>query len=141
LLLVLAVLSGIAGYMMSKSSWIGGIGMHIFYKEYTFLDIWWQGALAVFSLLLLLFIVHAVLRRTLSKTGGIIAHIIGLLAAIAGLYLTYHDFRHDISHRLMGERFHIGFYIFWLGWLIISLTFLFRRKVPIEIERKDELQP
>lgn len=139
LLIFLAMLSCIAGYMMSRSSFIGDIGMHIFYKEYTFLDIWWQGALAVFGVLLLLFIVHAVLQRSLSKAGARIAHVIGLLLALGGLYLTYHDFRHDFSHRLMGERFHIGFYLFWIGWVFIALSFLFRKKVPIEINRKDEV--
>ena len=136
---MLIVLSGISGYMMSMGSWIGKIGMGIAYKDYLFMNTWWKGALAVFGIFLLLFIMHAALQRTLSVVAARISHIIALLIAIGGLYLTYHDFRADFSHRLMGERFHIGFYIFWLGWIFIALSFLFRKKVPIEIERKDEI--
>ncbi|OJW80949.1 MAG: hypothetical protein BGO69_19905 [Bacteroidetes bacterium 46-16] len=132
------MLSGISGYMMSKSSWIGGIGMRIFYKEYTFLNTWWQGALATLGLYILLFIIHFVLQRVLTPRSSGIFNIIAIIIAIAGLYLTYHDFRHDFSHRLMGERFHIGFYLFWTGWIFIGLNFLFSKKKPIEISRKDE---
>ena len=139
LLAFLALLACTAGFMMSKSSWIGHIGMHIFYKEYTFLDIWWQGAAAVFGFFVLLFIVHVSLFRALSITGSRLFNIAACLVALGGMYLTYHDFRHDVSHRWMGERFHIGFYLFWLGWVAICITFLFSRKRPLETERKDEV--
>jgi hypothetical protein len=125
--------------MMSKSSWIGGIGMSIFYKEYTFLNVWWQGALAVMGLYVLLVIVHVILHMVLSRSGSAIFNIIAIIISLAGLYLTYHDFRHDFSHRIMGERFHIGFYLFWTGWIFIGLNFLLGKKKPIEINRKDEV--
>lgn len=139
LIVFLALLSCVSGYMMSKGSWIGKIGMGIFYKQYLFLKIWWQGAIAVFTLLLLLFIMHFALQRVLSAAAGRISNIIALLVAIGGLYINYSQFRTDFSYRLMGERFHIGFYLFWLGWIFICLSFLFRKKMPIEIERKDEV--
>lgn len=53
-----------------------------------------------------------------------VAHIIALLVAVAGLYFTYRDFRTDFSHNLMKERFHLGAYLFWIGWVSISLFFL-----------------
>ncbi len=138
ILLLLALISCISGFLLSKGSWLGRIGMGIFYKDYTFLNIWWQAAVVMFILFLLIFIIHSVLQRTLSQAAARISHIIALLVALAGLYLTYHDFRHDISHRLMGERFHIGFYLFWIGWVLIAISFLLRKKVAIEINRKDE---
>lgn len=138
LILLLALLACISGFLLSKGSWLGRVGMGIFYKDYTFLNIWWQGAAVMFILFLLLLIIHSVLQRTLSLAVARISHIIGFMVALAGLYLTYHDFRNDLSHRLMGERFHIGFYLFWLGWMIISISFLFRKKKAIEVSRRDE---
>ncbi|HVG40305.1 MAG TPA: hypothetical protein VM888_01745, partial [Chitinophagaceae bacterium] len=54
--------------------------------------------------------------------------LLALAVALIGLYLTYRDFRQSLSHRLMGERFHTGAYLFWLGWISIALFFLIRHK-------------
>lgn len=138
---LLAVLSGISGYMLSKSSWIGKVGINLFYQQYEFLKIWWQAGLVVFVVLMIVFAIHAVLKNRLSGGNGNMACIILLLIAIAGLYGTYHDFRHDFSHRLLGERFHIGAYLFWISWMLISLFFLFRKKGVNVIVASDNLAP
>jgi hypothetical protein len=52
------------------------------------------------------------------------------------LYLTYNDFRQDLSHRLMGERFHIGAYLVWIGWMIISIYLLLTRKISRALNKK-----
>ena len=59
-------------------------------------------------------------------------HIGCLLAALAGLYFTYYDFRHTTTHRLLGERFHLGGYLFWIGWIIISVYYLTQKKQIVE---------
>jgi len=121
---LLAVMSMITGYMLSLITVAGRIGMNMFYKEYNFLKVWWQGALLVFIIWLVIFIAHSIIQRKVSKASALAANLISLIVAIGGLYFTYSDFRQDFSHRLMGERFHIGFYLFWLGWMGISLYFL-----------------
>jgi hypothetical protein len=125
---LLAVLSLITGYMLSHISFAGRVGMSLFYKEYNFLKVWWQGALLVFAIWLVLFAAHHLIQAKVSKASSLAANLIALMIAIAGLFFTYSDFRNDFSHRLMGERFHIGAYLFWLGWISISLYFLLRKK-------------
>ena len=126
LIFILALLSAISGYLLSKASLIGKAGISMFYKEYQFLKVWWQGALLVFGVLLLLFLVQGLVQRKVAKGTANFIHIILILLALAGLYFTYNDFRHDISHRLLGERFHLGAYLFWVGWIIISMFYLAR---------------
>lgn len=91
----------------------------------------------VFGGLLVLLIISALARKTLNPLSAIIANIISLLLALGGLYFTYKDFRHDISHRLLGEPFHIGVYLFWIGWISISLVYLFSKKKAVETFPKD----
>ena len=52
-----------------------------------------------------------------------------MLIAVAGLYFSYHDFRNTLSHKLLGEGFHLGVYLFWLGWIGISIGLLFTAKL------------
>jgi hypothetical protein len=45
---------------------------------------------------------------------------------------TYHDFTNNLSHKLLGWKFHTGAYLFWAGWLvIIALGYLEKKKQPI----------
>lgn len=125
----LALLSGISGYLMSKASLVGRMGINLFYKEYKFLKVWWQGALVVFGVLLLLTILQGFVQNKLALRKAKMIHIAAILAALAGLYFTYNDFRHTTTHRLLGERFHLGGYLFWLGWIMISLFYLTQKKV------------
>ncbi len=127
LLLFLLPLSCLSGYLMSKASFVGRVGINFFYKEYKFLKIWWQGALLVFIALLLVLLAHRAAQKMTSKS-RLLTQAVLLIVAFIGLYLTYSDFRHTLSHRLLGERFHLGAYLFWLGWIVISVTYLFSRK-------------
>ena len=128
LLLFLAALSAIAGYLLTKGSWAGRLGMGVFHKEYVFLNTWWKGTLSVFGTLLVLVAIHALFQRILPNAIGKSVHAIFLLAALTGLYLTYYDFQHDWEHHLMKQRFHMGFYLFWAGWIIVCIFFLFSPK-------------
>ena len=128
LLFILAILSAISGYLLSKASLVGKAGISMFYREYQFLKVWWQGALAVFVVLLIFVLIQGAIQRKAARGTANFIHIICILLALAGLYFTYNDFRHDLSHRLLGERFHLGAYLFWVGWMIISMFFLAQRK-------------
>lgn len=123
-LVFLAVLSVVAGYLLSKVSLVGRMGMKVFYKEYLFLRSWWKDTLLVFIVLLLLFAVHGYIRQKLPKNRSNKIFIISAVLALAGLYVSYDDFRHTISHHLLGERFHIGVYLFWIGWVATSLYYI-----------------
>ena len=124
LIVLLAVLSVLSGYLMSRASLVGRAGISLFYKQYRFLKVWWQGALVVFIIWLALFLLQGWLQRKWTGTKNYLLHIIAFAIALAGLYITYFDFRHTLTHRLLGERFHIGAYLFWIGWMIISLFYL-----------------
>jgi hypothetical protein len=50
-----------------------------------------------------------------------------LVLALIGLYFTYQDFRHNTAHRWLGERFHLGGYLFWIGWMAISVFYLIKK--------------
>lgn len=123
----LFLLSCISGYLLSKASLVGRTGINLFYKEYKFLKTPWQGGLLVFILLILLLFLQGLAQKKLGVKMARAMQFFLLLAAIAGLYFTYLDFREVLSHKLLGERFHIGAYLFWIGWMIISLFYLFQK--------------
>lgn len=95
--------------------------MTFIYKEYEFLKTWWKGALFVFIVWMVLLIIQIIVDKKLSRQMATVIHLAFILLALAGLYFTYSDFQHTTSHRWLKERFHIGGYLFWLGWIIISV--------------------
>lgn len=126
-LLCLVFFSLIAGYLLSAISFVGKIGIGLFHSEYQFLKTWWKGSLLVFSAWIMLWIIHVFLTKKLSPSKYIYAYVVSLAIALTGLYFSYADFRHILSHRWLGERFHLGVYLFWLGWIGI-LIFAYRHK-------------
>jgi ABC-type multidrug transport system fused ATPase/permease subunit len=123
LILTLAGLSLVSGMLCSGISLAGRLGVNLFYKEYRFFKIWWQGALVCFGLMLLVLVVLYFLDKKLKPVAGKLAMSLFFLVCLAGLYFTYKDFRTDLSHRLLGEKFHLGIYLYWVGFSIISLFF------------------
>lgn len=128
LVIFLAALASLSGYLMSKASFIGRLGMTFVYKEYHFLKTWWEGALAVFAVWIILVIIHYFIERKLFKQKAIIVNIIFIFLALVGLYFTYSDFQDTTTHRWLKERFHLGAYLFWLGWIIISVYFMVQKR-------------
>jgi TRAP-type uncharacterized transport system fused permease subunit len=128
LVIFLAFLSIVSGYLFSKMSWIGRVGVNLMYKDYAFLKTWWQGAIGVFAILIGLTVLQYMAHRYLPRKKAGIIHGIALCAAVFGLYYTYHDFQHYYAHRWLKEKFHLGAYLFWVGWMVISLFYLFTKK-------------
>jgi hypothetical protein len=127
--LYLAALSAVAGWLLSRMSWIGRVGIDIMHKEYKFLKVWYQGAGVIFAVLMILFVIQlAFQNKTRGRTSRLV-HVVALLLALGGLYLTYSDFHNDFSHSLLKERFHLGAYLFWIGWISISIFFLTGRSI------------
>ena len=121
LLLFTALLSGI---LTSGISLVGRIGVNTFYKSYQFFRVWWQSGLVC---LLLLLLVAGILYIIDRKFAGIRRKsILGafLVLFLAGLYMTYSNFRHDLSHRWLGERFHLGVYLYWIGFCAADVFFI-----------------
>jgi hypothetical protein len=123
------VFSCLQAYLITKISWIGRIGIRFFYKEYTILRSGWKTAalffaIQLFIILLLWFIQKKCLPRISYWTGCVL-----LVLALIGLMLTYNDFQHTYTHRLLKERFHLGFYLFWTGWIISCIYFLIGTRI------------
>lgn len=129
LVVLLASLSLIAGILLSRMSFLARTAISVFKKKYyyySFMKIWWKGALYNFTILMLLLILQVWLQNRLSKSKAMLLHLTCLVLALIGLYFTYNDFRTDLSHRLAGERLHLGFYIFWIAWMCISVFLLWQ---------------
>lgn len=119
--LLLTALSAVAGWLLSHLNLIGRIGVHTMHTEYRFLTVWWKGALLVWSVWMLFWAAHTAVSRRLSAGAARATHAAALVLAALGWYATYHDFRNTLTHRIIGERFHLGAYLFWLGWMLIAL--------------------
>jgi len=120
----LLVLSGIAGYLLSKASLVGRVGISLFYTQYKFLKTWWQGGLVIFIVWMILFFLQGLAKRKYAPLTSRMIQAGSIVIALIGLYFTYQDFRQNLSHRWLGERFHLGAYLFWIGWIIISVFYL-----------------
>ncbi|MDR0792566.1 MAG: cytochrome d ubiquinol oxidase subunit II [Chitinophagaceae bacterium] len=127
LILLQAILSLIAGFLVSKMSWIGRVGINFFMPQYKIFKSWWQAGLLCFGIQVSVIFILWIVKKKASPTASFITSLVFLLIAIVGLYFTYNDFQTTISHRLMKEKFHLGFYIFWLGWMGSSIGFMRKR--------------
>lgn len=144
LIAALAGMSIVSGILLSKMSFLARTSMSIFrkkYQHYAFMKVWWQGALYFFIVLMLLLALQVYIQKKWSKRNSIFAQSLFLFLALVGLYFTYHDFRADITHRWAGERLHLGFYLFWIAWAMISVFMLLSKNTTntIGADKKDAL--
>lgn len=124
LFIILALLAIISGYLISKVNWIGRLGINLFYDEYKIFKSWPKSTALIGGIYLVLYIVHSIIYKLASKSRSNLFNIICILLAAGGIYYTYYDFRNDFSHHVAGERFHLGFYLSWAGWIVLGLYFL-----------------
>jgi hypothetical protein len=115
-------------YLISKISLIGKIGIATVYKEYHWLRIFWKTylILSIFQIAVILTL-YMIEKRSAKKITNMISTTL-FVAGLAGLVLTFQDFLHDYAHRLLKERFHLGFYIFWLSWMATCAYWLFSNR-------------
>lgn len=115
---------------------MGKIGISFFYKQFSFFQSWWQSALVCFGLMLVIGLILYFIDRALSGIKRKMVLILFFLIFLAGLYFTFRDFRTDLTHRWLGERFHVGIYLYWIGFCIMSLFFALtdKKKAPIHID-------
>jgi hypothetical protein len=115
-------------WLISRISTIGKIGIATTYHEYHWLRVFWltYTILTVFQLALIVTL-NTMASRSHKKMTNLVSTIL-FIAGGLGLVLTFQDFMHTYSHRLLKERFHLGFYIFWLSWMGTCLYFLFSNR-------------
>ncbi|MGN7787183.1 cytochrome d ubiquinol oxidase subunit II [Niabella sp. 22666] len=133
LVFILVFLSLLSGNLTAGVSLVGKIGISFFYKQFSFFQSWWQSSLVCLALML---VVGAILYFIDRSTNGLkrkIVLIACFLIFLAGLYFTFSDFRTDLTHRWLGERFHVGVYLYWIGFGIISLFFALTEKKKITV--------
>jgi hypothetical protein len=128
LAIFLFVLAGFAGYLLSRASLVGRVGISLFYTQYKFLRVWWQAGAVILSVWVLLFFLHRWLAKRIAEKRQKTIHLAAILLAALGLYFTNQDFQHTLSHRLLGTKFHVGAYLFWMGWIGISLYYMTDKK-------------
>ncbi len=124
LLLFEIIISLIAGILMSKMSWLGRMGINLIRTEYKIFKSWWKTALAIFAIQLVLILVQWLVKRTCKLNTSRLVFFFLLLIGIIGLGYTFYDFSSVYEHRIMKEKFHLGGYLFWIGWITSNLYFL-----------------
>ncbi|MHA4808070.1 hypothetical protein ACX0G9_08180 [Flavitalea flava] len=124
LVLCQGLLSLLEAYLISKISVIGRIGIATVHKEYRLLRSGWKTFLLLFGIqVTIIIILYIVQKKNVKKITTLVTSIL-LLLGVLGLCVTFQDFLHTYTHRLLKERFHLGFYLFWLGWVGTCLYFL-----------------
>ncbi len=124
LILAQAAQTLLAAYFVSKISLIGKIGIALFYKQYKLLRSGWKTFFLFFGIQLLII---GLLWYTQQKRGPrktIFTAAVFIALALIGLITTYYDFQYTYSRRLLKERFHLGFYLFWIGWMASCVYFI-----------------
>jgi len=122
-----ALLSLISGVLISKMSFIGKIGISTMYREYIIFKTWWKTALLLLVIQLVLIAVLQLFRTKVSVSfSRLLAFLLIVLGGI-GAYFTYIDFT-TTSHKMMKLSFHLGFYLFWVGWFITCFYYLLFKK-------------
>lgn len=133
---ILIPLAIVAGWSLSKATLIGKVGIHFLHREYTFLNAWWKGALFAWGIWVILEITQYLVWKKYRRNINLAIQSCCIFLAASGLYFTYLDFR-TFSHGLLGEHFHLGGYLIWIGWCIISIFFIIPRNDKIEPEETD----
>ncbi len=129
LVLIQAIISLVAGILLSKMSLIGKVGVSTVYTEYGFLKHWYKGFAAVFSLELLLIAILWIVKRVTTFKNFSIVNLVLIILGLLGLIYTFYDFT-ATNHKYMNGQFHAGGYLFWAGWFFTCLFFFFVRVKP-----------
>lgn len=134
LILSQAVLCLLETYLISKISFIGRVGIATIHKEYKLLRSGWKTFLLLFGIQIAIIITLNIIQKKVSRKSMILTASLLLGVAAIGFFITFQDFLHTYTHRLLKERFHLGFYLFWMGWMGSCIFFLANSR---EIKEKD----
>ncbi|TDS54651.1 cytochrome d ubiquinol oxidase subunit II [Myroides indicus] len=132
LILIQLILSFISALLISKMSFIGRLGINLFYREYLIFKTVWKTALAIFAIQFVLVLVLSFFKYLTPNHFSRIIAIVALVIGIAGSYFTFIDFT-TTSHRHMKMYFHSGGYLFWISWSITCMFFIFSKKKKVSL--------
>ena len=118
------VLSAVSAYLLSKMSFVGRLGINLFHKEYKILKSPVETFFLVFAIEILAIIILQTVYTLFNKKITNLTAVLMLLIGIAGLGFTVYDFTYEFSHKLLKTKFHIGFYLIWIGIIITSIYYL-----------------
>jgi len=137
LIICQAILSGLETWLISKISLIGRVGIATIHKEYRLLRSGWKTFLLLFGIQLAIILVLNAIQKRYTRKISTTASFGLLFAAVLGMLITFWDFMDTYTHRLLKERFHLGFYLFWIGWMCTCLYFLLHNSY----KKTEETQP
>ena len=123
LIFILTLISLLSGNLTKGVSFVGKMGINLFYKEYKFFKVWCPAALVCFASMIIVTVPLYLVDKSLRGVTRKIVLLLLFFVFLSGLYFTFKDFRNDLSHRLLGERFHLGIYLYWIGFCVISLFY------------------
>ena len=129
LILIQAIISLVAGILLSKMSLVSRIGVSSVYTEYAFMKHWYKGFAVVFIVQLLLIAILWAVKRTTTYKNFSLVNLIFVIIGLIGLLYTFYDFT-STSHQYMNSQFHTGGYLFWAGWFVTCIFFFFARVKP-----------
>jgi len=125
-------------FLISKISLVGKLGITLIYREYSLLRSSWKTFSLLFFIQIMVILALSLAAKKLSERKAKSVAWLLIAAACFGLIVTYFDFLHT-SHRLLRERFHLGFYLFWAGWIGSCVYFLTMKEklsiVPAELSQ------
>lgn len=122
-----ALLAAVSAILFSKMSFIGSVGIRFFYRQYQILKDPVKTALLIFAIQLAVLLILYLIKKTTSQKLSVFLILLFIAIGIGGTYYTYVDFNLT-SHRHMKIYFHMGGYLFWVGWFVSCFTLLFSRK-------------
>lgn len=122
-----AILSAVAAYLISKMSFFGKMGISLFYKEYKILRSPVETGLAIFFVEMAVVVLLFVFWRFVSKRSTNILAMVLLLISVIGLAYTIYDFTYEFSHKILKSKFHIGFYLIWIGIMISCIVYMIKQ--------------
>ncbi|WP_068596811.1 hypothetical protein [Vaginella massiliensis] len=127
LLLIQGILSLLSGILISKMSWIGKIGISVFYRDYLIFRSWWKTALVIFAIMLFLNLVFYLFQQLIGLRASRILAIVLFHVGLFGLMYTFYDFNYT-AHRYLKSSFHFGAYLFWINWMTSCIFFILKKK-------------
>ncbi|WP_212895835.1 hypothetical protein [Capnocytophaga canis] len=132
-----AISSLVSGILISQMSFLGRVGISLKYREYLVFKTWWKTALLIFAVHLAIILLLYLLRKLIGFWRMKIVVALLFALGVAGVYLTYQDFT-TTMHKVMKQKFHFGFYLFWLNWFITCFYFLLMKKPKIKPYKENQ---
>lgn len=122
------IISAVSAWLLAQMSFLGKIGISLFYKEYQILRNPWQTGAMLIGIQLFVILILWIFYRGFGKKATHFMAILVIILALVGLGYTIYDFQEEFSHKMLKTKFHIGGYLIWVGMMVSGLFFLLKNK-------------